>query len=198
LSIYNQTQSPCIKSAVDRLSDTNLANKINVLIHNVFWDSPNVNLTIIEDPNLTVDGNPHEAATTRAQQSGTTLSIEIRLNPTYFDFANTTSEYITAVVYHEAVHAYLLSQGMASITFVQHQYFLYNYLGSVSAALNEVFPSMSYDDSIGLAIYGIRELYKLNPQKFENELDKYSIKNYSAFQYVGEQYRNKEKGTACN
>jgi len=70
LSIYNQTQSPCIKSAVDRLSDTNLANKINVLIHNVFWDSPNVNLTIIEDPNLTVDGNPHEAATTRAQHLG--------------------------------------------------------------------------------------------------------------------------------
>jgi hypothetical protein len=197
LTIINNTTNLCISNVVKNLSNTNLSNQLNAILNGVFDINDKVNLSISETPGLIENGLPALASTTGVRNSNVAiLSASIQLNTN--ELANSTSEFIAAVVYHEAVHAYLISQGLASITLIQHQHMLNNYLGLIAGALREIFPGMSYDDSLGLAIFGVRELYSYDPAKFNEVLRQLSIKQFSFFQPIGSQYASKLKGSPCN
>ena len=197
LTIINNTTNLCISNVVRNLSNTNLSNQLNAILNGVFDINDKVNLSISETPGLIENGLPALASTTGVRNSNVAiLSASIQLNTN--ELANSTSEFIAAVVYHEAVHAYLISQGLASITLIQHQHMLNNYLGQIAGALREIFPGMSYDDSLGLAIFGVRELYSYDPAKFNEVLRQLSIKQFSFFQPIGSQYASKLKGSPCN
>lgn len=104
---------PCVKGIIDSISQYANLNKLTQqALLDVFGIGKNIHLSIVVDYNLTKDSVDGDTKVDSAFTNYTPKGIEgldffatIRLNP--WVLKNSTKEYITSTIIHEAYHAYI-------------------------------------------------------------------------------------------
>ncbi|WP_333819129.1 hypothetical protein, partial [Ohtaekwangia sp.] len=188
--IYDNVKSPCLRTAIKNLVNKDLTNDINKGILSIFGTNPNMNLYFEEDAGL-----GKKPGTTRVTNEKNPFNVTIYLNP---NFINSSSEYMTAVIYHEAIHAYLDANKEDRDKLVQHVMMAHEYIEWLSSALNEVFPLLSAKSANALALSGLGDVMRNNPPYFESLVQSYGFANVEEVTSIIEGYRNGIKGSTCN
>jgi (2Fe-2S) ferredoxin len=188
--VYDNVKSPCLRRAIKNLVSKDLTNNINKGILSIFGTNPNMNLYFEEDASL-----GKKPGTTRVTNEKNPFNVTIYLNP---NFVNSSSEYMTAVIYHEAIHAYLDANKEDRDKLVQHVMMAHEYIEWLSGALNEVFPLLSTKSANALALSGLGDVMRNNPPYFESLVQSYGFANVEEVTSIIADYRNGIKGSTCN
>ncbi|HEY9044263.1 MAG TPA: hypothetical protein VIN08_00120 [Ohtaekwangia sp.] len=188
--IYDKVKSPCLVATIKTLVNKDLTNNINKAVLSIFGTNPNMNLYFEEDAGL-----GKKPGTTRVTNEKNPFNVTIYLNPNFID---SSSEYMTAVIYHEAIHAYLDANKEDRDKLVQHVMIAHEYIEWLSGALNEVFPLLSTKSASALALSGLGDVMRNNPIYFESLVQSYGFANVEEVTSIIEAYRNGIKGSTCN
>lgn len=187
--VTNNVENECVNSVVANLQNSSLTNRINEVINNVFADNNNtVNLTINEDNSLN--------ATARTQViSFDPFVVTITINSN--SLVNTSQEFIAAVVYHEAIHAYLDQSGYSLSQLEQHVEIATNYIGYLQDAMLDIFPNMSTQDAIGLGLLSLHDMSIGNVGYWNNMIQEMGYSSTQALLDDTQKYLDGSGGTAC-
>jgi hypothetical protein len=189
--VINNIKDPCVKNVASNLTNTSVANRINEIINDVFADTNNkVNLILNEDNTQNVP------ARTQVTSTGDPFNVTITLNSDML--SNSSQEYIAAIVYHEAIHAYLDQSGYSQNQLEQHVEIAENYISALQDALLELFPSLPTQDAIGLGLRGLGDLMDDNPAYWNNLINGLGYDTNAQLIQDTDAYRNSDTGTACN
>ena len=179
----NNVTDPCIKAAVDNAVDENFKDEITELVNDVFGESEDFNIDIIDVTYLpdSVDGE------TLAMPQGDGLLFDIELNRN--KLSTSSKEYITATIFHELLHAYL---GYLDIDAfqddTQHDTMANEYLNRLSESLTQRY-DISEQDAIHLSWGGLWET---------SAWSELSTSKKNQIVETNEKYRTADKGTSCN
>jgi hypothetical protein len=188
--IYDKVKSPCLRMIVKKLISKEMTNDINKAILDIFETKTNMNLFIDEDANL-----GDKPGRTRVTNEKNPFNVTIWLNP---NLANSSSEYAAAVLYHEAIHAYLDANKESRDELEQHVKIAYEYIDWLSEALSEAFPTLPRKSANALALAGLRGVMLNNPSYFDSLIQSYGFKDLKEVTSVIEDYRNGAAGATCD
>jgi hypothetical protein len=181
--VENNVTNPCIKAAVDNAVDANFKDEITQLVNEVFGESEDFNIDIV-DVNYLADSVDGE---TWAMPQGNGLLFDIELNQNVL--ASSSREYITATIFHELLHAYLAYLDIDSHqSGTQHQTMASEYLDRLSDSLTERY-NISENDALNLSWGGLSKTSSWNSLSTTKQQD---IINTNL------QHRSGLKGTKCN
>lgn len=187
--IYDKVKSPCLKMVIKKLVNKEMTNDINKAILDIFEAKTDINLYIDEDVNL---GNT--PGRTKATREFNSLNVTISLNP---NLTNSASEYITSVLYHEAMHAYLNVNTTMIDDLEHHVEIAENYTGWLKDALIEIYPKISNRDANALALRGLGDVMRGNPSYWNDLIKKLGFNNNNELISISDAYRNGTSGTTC-
>jgi hypothetical protein len=197
--ITNNLTTPCLKNIISNLTNKNLANDINIAINKIFNNNSNTNLIINENPNLTSQntGQPIPA-TTNVTSNGNPFEVTMTLNPTMLK--SSSSEYVAATVYHEAMHAYLNTlPDQSRDQLEQHVEMATSYVNWLIGALQEVFPNLNNKTAAGLALRGLGDMMRNNPSYWNSLIQGFEFSNNQELVTLTDSYRDGgNTGTPCN
>jgi hypothetical protein len=187
--IINNITDPCLKSMVQNAIDNDIRFNIEQSLNSIFNKNDDFNLVFDQSTSLptSVDG-----ATTIVQQGGTvgfplsgrSLTVSISLNSN--TLPNSSKEYITATILHEALHAYFEFRQ----TILDHTNMADNYLNWFKVSLLNIYPNMPLVDVEALAWGGLQSTWKWN-----NTLTDISQQNILN---INHEYKDGNKWTKCN
>ncbi|MEZ2336750.1 hypothetical protein AB6735_14000 [Mucilaginibacter sp. RCC_168] len=135
---------------VDATISAGVTNQINTLVQSIFGNSDKLNLTFEDVTTLSnqVDGSTQPNGYFDANGN---LNITIQLNkntmPSY------SQQYISRVIMHEALHAYMIAKNMPAIE--QHEEMAINYVTKIASSLQQLFPGLTDSDAKSLALGGL-------------------------------------------
>ena len=187
--IYDKVKSPCLRTIIKKLISKDLTNDINKATLNIFETKQNINLIFEEDANL-----GDKPGRTIAKSINGSFNVTIWLNP---NLANSSSEYVASVVYHEAMHAYLNANTTISAELEQHVEMAENYIGWLNDALREIHPGLSNKNATALALRGLSNVMKNNPSYWDDLIKSLGFTNTAEVVSVTDGYRNGTDGTTC-
>ena len=188
--IYDKIKSPCLRMVVKKLISKEMTNDINKAIQDMFEKKTDMNLFIDEDANL-----GDKPGRTRVTNEENPFNVTIWLNPS---LGSSSSEYAASVLYHEAIHAYLDANKENRDELEQHVKIAYEYIGWLSDALSEAFPTLPRKSANALALAGLRGVMLNNPAYFDSLIQSYGFKDIKEVTSLIEDYRNGSIGTTCD
>ncbi|QEM13998.1 hypothetical protein [Mucilaginibacter rubeus] len=149
-TITNNVKNPCLRSMVDQTIVSGVSTQINSLIKGVFGESTTINLAF-EDVNTLpsyADGAtlPNDGIVNGALDAS--IQLNVNLLPNY------SQEYIARVIMHEALHAYMDSQGIVADE--QHESMIINYVSKMASSLRVMFPNLTEVDAKNLSLGGLQ------------------------------------------
>ncbi len=118
-----------------------------------------------------------------------------------------TIEYWSSVILHELVHGFIQKNSLDFTPSSQfqniHQIMLTTWVGDIKEALLDIYPSMSEQDALCLAINGMSDMLTGDVNNtFKYELTQWMEQNYNVnstmLGQVADAYSNGTKGTPCN
>ncbi|MBB5396354.1 hypothetical protein [Mucilaginibacter sp. AK015] len=147
--IINKVKDPCLKAMVDAVINKDITTVINAMIQNVFGGSSKVNIKYIDAPL-----NPGQEGYTPPPSSldpDGNLTITVQLNKN--ELPNYSQEFISTVIIHESIHAYLTTIG----TFgkLQHETIATVFANQMALDLRQMYPNLSESDAKYLAWGGL-------------------------------------------
>jgi hypothetical protein len=148
--IENKVEDPCLRAMVDKTINADVTSKINTLIQNVFGNSAKLNLTFTDATTLPAGVEGRTFSNGGIDANGN-LNVDVILNRN--SLPSTSQQYITTVIMHEAVHAYLFANGTASN--LQHETIAVDYVTKMAGALQQIFPTLSDSDAKNLSLGGL-------------------------------------------
>lgn len=162
--IDNQVKDPCLHKMVEASRSVNIQYSLNETMNSVFDQNTNFNIDFTDalpqtfsSPNVDGDAAVDNIKSHLIKQPDGTnrkiidfMNVSIRLNSS---LSNSSKEYVTATIIHEALHAYLsYSQTIVN----QHLDMARNYLNSMSTQLQSMYPNLSASDANALAWGGLQ------------------------------------------
>jgi len=199
INVKNGCSDPCLRRLVDAALDDegdDGENQVAVLIQGTFGATVKCNLTVVQVGSLpdNEDAVTVSPVPTGGQYVGSGIGLNGNILP------NASEEYVFVTILHEALHAYMDSQG---IDINQHDEIATLYVNNMASTLMSVF-GMSRDDAYGLSWGGLEKSsayinYITDPTdpKFK---DQAYLPNGQAQINAHYRYPNKPggKGKACN
>ena len=137
--------NPCFINIVNNLISGGLETDINLFLRT--FNTPDYSLTFVNNVTLplNVDGNTDRP---------NSYTIEIALNQ--LALAHSSSEYISATVLHEILHAYLgVDLGLYSRDETQHNAMANGYINTMTNILKRLYPTLNEEDAWALAWGGL-------------------------------------------
>lgn len=186
--IVNNVNDPCLKKMVQYSIDKNIQINIKESVNSIFNINDDFDLVYEDNYSLpdSIDGetsvisygfSPNRLASSR------TMSIKIGLNSK--KLPNSSKEYITATILHEALHAYFRYTG----TILDHNNMADNYLNWFKVSVKNIYPNMSDSDAEFLGWRGLSETWR-----WQNTLDKNIQDNIID---INKRYKDGTNGTKC-
>lgn len=210
ISVYSITNTinpnfPCLRAAFDDVTAPRLRNCIYNLYNETFVGTNKVhNLEILSRPELLDDNGSPVPAKSRVKPNDNN-TYQIALNE--YMGLNFTKEYWSSVILHELVHGFIQKNALDFTPSSQfqniHQIMLTTWVGDIKEALLDIYPSMSMQDALCLAINGMSDMLTgdvNNTFKYEMTLwmEQYYNVNSTMLGQVADAYSNGTKGTPCN
>lgn len=190
-SIVNDLKDECLRGLVFELVNSGLSNELTTAIIDVFGETDSdLNLIFEEDPFL------GKLARTAYDSRYGSIQISIRINPNRVSSAS--KEYISSVVIHELVHAYLYANAFNFNTLSQHQEMAENYINWMINALQEVFSSLTNREAASLAFRGLAAFQNEQPDYFNELIAEYGFSSVADLTNETDKLRDGEKGTQCD
>jgi hypothetical protein len=206
LEINNDSISdPCLLAVIDSIGQTGHTSLLLKLYQTYFGNANDqYRIKYLQDTSL-VDsvGNPISGRTTVGPLSNGARQVTITLNPNHLQ--NASKEFVSTVVLHELVHAYLTIRYPNLTKTQQHQQILNSFAGSIASSLNELFPALPLSDLYSLGLSGIDEIYlipngqggyTIDPNQNAISLQKYGI-GLLAARETALSYFNANLGNPC-
>ncbi|MET3874802.1 hypothetical protein [Chitinophaga sp. OAE865] len=183
----DQITNQCLSEAIRLALDKGLKNEITTTFNNLFSGTDGFDITFKEAA---------LAKSTSAQtETVSRYDIEITLNN--ITLPNSSKEFITATILHEAVHAMYDAKGVSTganrlsfSEYVQHNLMADRYVKEIASALRAIFPTLPEDDSKALAWEGLQDGASWKAMK-PAEANKLLL--------LGDEYdQSHKKGTRCS
>ncbi|WP_143305989.1 hypothetical protein [Chitinophaga vietnamensis] len=187
--IINNLQSPCLINSVHAVNNGVLKNTVSTILCRIFDQPDNFNIRFYEASLAdSIDGDTKPFT----NSSGTSISynMDITLNSKLVTQFHSSQEYIVATILHEVLHAYFSAKNYNPI--VDHNEMGLFYIDKMSAALREIFPSLSDEDATALAWGGVHESYSWSELVRNAPLKAIDILNKN------KSYKTSDLGTKCN
>jgi hypothetical protein len=148
--IKNKVKDPCLKAMVDLTINANVNTQVNSLIQSVFGESKKMNINFVDAPlDNRIDGKTNINGGFDVNGN---LNIDITLNSN--TMPGFSQQYITRVIMHEALHAYLTSTG--TLGKLQHEDMAKNYVIKMATSLQTMFTDLSDRDAKNLSLGGLQ------------------------------------------
>jgi hypothetical protein len=186
--ITNEVNDPCIKSAVSKVISGSATNEFTQILNGDFFKEDYQSLTFTEYS----DGSVEEIKVDGRREGGM-YNQKIKLNLAALD--NASQEYMVATIYHEIIHAQLVSQGIRD-EIVQHEIIATSWRQKMSDQLRIDFPNLSQRDADGLAWGGLGDTTQWQTM-FNNDL-RNNTGITGAIQAVNDNHKNVNNSTNGN
>lgn len=148
--IRNKVEDPCLKGMVNDILLGEIDNDISLMIKSVFGQDASVNLEIRDVENL---NHSRDATITSNYENSTLTNALIKLNKDVLP--NSSKEYITSVILHEALHAYLhVNIGDSTIN---HEIMAAKYVTTMANILTTMYTNLSLNDALSLSWGGLKD-----------------------------------------
>jgi hypothetical protein len=150
LKIKNKVKDPCLRRMVDNSINRNIQYKLGKSMNGIFNTNTKFNLTFIDGPLDKLD----DGVTQTIDKKGNgrdiySLDVQITLNSDVLP--NSTEEYVTATILHEALHAYFRATNAS----FDHDVMAKEYIPWYIETMHSIYPSMTDSDLVGLAYGGL-------------------------------------------
>jgi hypothetical protein len=194
--ITNNVKDPCLHRLVDSAIKRDVGYELKQSMNGIFNTNTKFNLDFYDKPlAYFTDGETEPTEITGSyvyRPDGTIeritnitgMDIKITLNSS--TLPNSTEEYVTATILHEALHAYFKS---ANTTF-DHDIMVRKYIPWYKASLHAIYPSMTEGDLTGLAYGGL-----MQEAAFQTSSE-YAMK--SLYEGVNDSYKHARSGIPCH
>ncbi len=196
--IDNNLTDPCLKNQMSNIENLSpfspIGEKLNPFIYG------NVNLEFDQSINPPIGKEGADAGTTPVFLDANGLPKIITTFYRYtLDYAS--KEYVTAVMLHEILHAYILSSYPPPATppsqLDQHIEIAQNYINDIISALHSIFPSLDSTTLAALALGGMGDIAESNPALWNNICNQYGV-TPAIVKDANKKYQNRDLGTICN
>lgn len=199
-NIENKIENPCLKNMVDKIIKKDIEFAIEETLLSIFGESNKFNIFYSETTDLE-DYNFGRAIPSNLQinNQGQYITMDINVKLNVKTLPNSSQEFITTVIIHESIHAYLNYKGFI-FNPNQHDIMLSNYITLMANYLTTNF-QISDKDAYALSFSGLHDAYKnsLNNQSWQNIKDKLGSKLTTESERLNllDQYQSGYKGQKC-
>jgi hypothetical protein len=185
--IKNEVKDPCLNKMVGAVINKDVTTVVNELIQNVFGGSAKVNITYSDALTLNTGQLGFTPPPASLDANGN-LTITVYLNKA--ELPNASQEFISTVIIHESLHAYLTTTG--SLGQLQHNTIASTFASQMALDLRQMFPGLTVNDASNLAWGGLQ-----STPDFQNNIgsDMTKLGNFDATQAA---YSSGTKGAKCN
>jgi hypothetical protein len=191
-TIKNNIIAPCLNNPLTAILNSS-NNVIALLIKSVFGSSSSFTLSINQVP-YTSQGGPGETHLPLSIGNGISM---IQIDLAKYELDGASQEFTAAAILHEMVHAYLLTQpNFPTDLTAQHEYMLQNYTDTIATALQQLYPSLSSDTAISLAMGGYGGIQNNNPTLWDSVVTSHSITD-QLISGVNTRHKTGIAGTPC-
>ncbi|WP_142687673.1 hypothetical protein [Chitinophaga polysaccharea] len=202
--IKSEVKNPCLTEGINKALAINLKNWLSKAISDIFGDKANFDLIFREKPGSEMAGKSGEYDIKDSHFAGLGTKnaggvAYINLNSDLLPYAS--KEYIVTTVLHESLHAYMVTKQISfNAAYVnQHELIASKYSGYISAALKEIFPSISSTDQNDLSWTGLQETLQWTSKDLKDRsanADKYYPGDQNATAKTLINIYNHQSGTA--
>lgn len=150
--IIDAVTNACLKSTLNTVISSSLSNNITNILYNTFGGTTDFNIKFADNSlnDDMKDGNTSTTIFTNGRMDFTvTLNTDI--------LPGASKEYTAITIYHEILHAYLRSGGMASGAGLQHNTMANSYVSGLISSLLSAFPTLDPLDAKALAWGGLQD-----------------------------------------
>lgn len=152
--VIDSLTTPCFKSTLAMLMNTNTTVAMNDIINNTFNYNNQVTATFFEssfDRNIMAYTRP-------VYKPNGFIDIGITLNKA--GMANSSREYVASTILHEMIHGFFDANGQQPLSDqnnIHHQVMANEYIAKMADALMKLFPTLPSSDATALAWGGLTE-----------------------------------------
>lgn len=196
-NIENKIENPCLKNMVDKIIKKDIEFTIEETLLSIFGENNDFNITYNESKTLKEDNHGRAMPSNfkinnQGQYTAMDINIELNVNT----LPNSSQEFITTVIVHESIHAYLNYKGFVYVT-NQHDIMLTNYISLMANYLINKF-EIPTKDAYALSMGGLQN--SINDQILQNLKNKLGqqFPNNNERLNLQDQYRSGYKGKKCN
>ncbi|MGJ1267022.1 hypothetical protein ACR78G_07520 [Sphingobacterium spiritivorum] len=196
-NIENNIENPCLKNMVDKIIKKDIEFTIEETLLSIFGENNDFNIIYNESKTLREDNHGRAIPSNfkinnQGQYTGMDINIELNVNT----LPNSSQEFITTVIVHESIHAYLNYKGFVYAT-NQHDIMLTNYISLMANYLSNKF-EIPIKDAYALSMGGLQN--SINDQILQNLKNKLGqqFPNNNERLNLQDQYRSGYKGKKCN
>jgi len=195
--ITNNVNNPCLHDMVKAAINRDIKYNLQKSMVGIFGgDQTTFNLNFIDGPfynsdgsiNITTQGTTHSIAR-KENFNGrfiiTSMNVEIMLNSN--TLPNASQEFTSAIILHEALHAYFAETGQIDA----HDVMVNHYIPWFEATLQSMYPTISPGDIEALAYSGLTD-----SQAFGTPPANTSLRDH--YNTVQNLYQHGNSGTPCN
>lgn len=188
-TIVINLSNPCLDGVAVNLNNANIPSDINQVINDIFGSNNMTNLILEENTTL------NAPARTTVTSESNPFVVTIAFNPSYF--SNTSSEYVAATMYHEAMHAYLDANTASRDGLEQHVTMATEYIDWLVDAMSQAYPGTPDKDAKGLALRGLADVMENNPAYWNDLVHSMGFADTQEVINLTDGYRNGTKGSPC-
>jgi len=170
-SIMNELTTACFSAVLNSMIAGGLKGELTNLIMNVFNSNDTVDLHVGEKPFL--PGGTAVAAITTWGKNGNVFAAQTYLNKQAL--INSSKEFITETIFHEAIHAYLDYNTTVRDELGQHEQMINSYVDCELASLQELFPNLTSHDGLCLILQGFGNVQMFDSATFNAVLAHYNL-----------------------
>jgi hypothetical protein len=185
-NVYDSIANPCLHAMVNATMRANVNTQISSLIASVFGVSPQVNIYYFDVTTLPSGVEGH----TNSFNLDVEGNINIRFDLNQNSLPNASQQYIATVIMHEAMHAYLMANGVPD--FLQHEDIAKTYVTKMATSLQQMFPGINSSDATNLALGGLQ-----TTDTFKNTIAN-DLQLTGSFEATQMAYSIGSSGTRCN
>ncbi len=190
MKIIENLNDPCLINGWNALKNSDIKNKISDFLFGTLQMSSPFTLTINELSDIPSKPTDPPGYVVFGNNSPPTLYpgmlMDLGINLNYNSLQHGSQELVAAVIFHEVIHSYFLSQGIDITNSSQHSGMIGPYQTMMLSALQAAFPNSNAD---------FHSLIWVGLEDFAPPGDKASIHN-SIFEYTS-LGANSGKGTRC-
>jgi hypothetical protein len=197
--INTALDNPCLNNVWKKLRG-NLNAEFTHMLTGTFGVNDHINFTIKDG--TVRNGANAESKPTAAPHTGangiTYFDITVTLNDKTLPSAS--QEYVATAILHEVMHSYMEAKGVYfNDQFLQHREMFYEYLENMRDALQRFSGEISDQEAIVLALDGMKDFIRSDPELYDLVMQYYHIDTFTAVTTPG-YFKDRTRGTStgCN
>jgi len=212
-SVADSLTHPCLITALNKITNTELHNFVTNLYYNTFIAQP-IDIVFKEDTALRDLNNQPQESQSAPDTSRQTWYVLLNTNFFNGHFTDSVSqEYTSQVILHEIIHSFIYiyraDLGIGAVNQISaHKAIFTGWIEQMRDALKSAYPNLRTQDATALALSGIDDI--LRPEydtagtvsSYDTLMNNLAVQEYGidllTAGTITYQYRHGVKGTKCN